>query len=77
MDFALVARTFEALRITPPPRLILLEAQTLSFAHVAPSGLRARGEQALEERDTERRAEAAQERATQNSVLHDRAPRWR
>lgn len=36
MDFSLVARTFETLRLTPPARLILLEAQTLASAHVPP-----------------------------------------
>jgi len=36
MDFSLVAQTFDVLRITPPPKLILLEAQTLSSAHVPP-----------------------------------------
>ncbi len=36
MDFALVAKIFETLRITPLPKLILLEAQTLSSAHVPP-----------------------------------------
>ncbi len=36
MDFNLVASTFETLRITPPPKLALLEAQTLSSAHVPP-----------------------------------------
>ncbi len=36
MDFSLVAQTFDILRIAPPPRLILLEAQTLSAAHVPP-----------------------------------------
>ena len=34
MDFALVAQVFEVLRISPPAKLILLEAQTLSAAHV-------------------------------------------
>jgi tetrapyrrole methylase family protein / MazG family protein len=34
MDFSLIAQTFETLRIPPPPKLILLEAQTLSSAHV-------------------------------------------
>jgi len=29
MDFALVSRVFDVLRLTPPPRLTLLEAQTL------------------------------------------------
>ena len=36
MDFSLVAQTFDALRITPPPKLILLEARTLASAHVPP-----------------------------------------
>src|SRR5688500_11299625 len=36
MDFSLVAQTFETLRIPPPPKLMLLEAQTLSSAHVLP-----------------------------------------
>jgi len=36
MDFSLVARTFDTLQLTPPSRLILLEAQTLSSAHVPP-----------------------------------------
>lgn len=36
MDFSLVASAFETLRIVPPPKLILLEAQTLSSAHVPP-----------------------------------------
>jgi tetrapyrrole methylase family protein/MazG family protein len=36
MDFSLVASTFETLRITPPSKLTLLEAQTLSSAHVPP-----------------------------------------
>jgi len=36
MDFSLVAKTFESLRISPPSKLILLEAQTLSSAHVPP-----------------------------------------
>jgi tetrapyrrole methylase family protein/MazG family protein len=34
MDFSLVAQTFDVLRIAPPPKLALLEAQTLSSAHV-------------------------------------------
>ena len=34
MDFSLVARTFDTLQISPPSKLILLEAQTLAFAHV-------------------------------------------
>jgi len=36
MDFTQVAQTFEALRIPPPPKLILLEALTLASAHVPP-----------------------------------------
>jgi tetrapyrrole methylase family protein/MazG family protein len=36
MDFSLVARSFDVLRIIPPPQLILLEAQTLASAHVPP-----------------------------------------
>lgn len=36
MDFSLVARVFDILRITPPPRLVLLEARTLASAHVPP-----------------------------------------
>jgi tetrapyrrole methylase family protein/MazG family protein len=36
MDFSLIAQTFEALRITPPSKLILLEGQTLASAHVLP-----------------------------------------
>jgi tetrapyrrole methylase family protein/MazG family protein len=36
MDFALVARTFETLRVDPPSRLVLLEARTLASAHVPP-----------------------------------------
>jgi tetrapyrrole methylase family protein/MazG family protein len=36
MDFSLVTSTFETLRITPPSRLILLEARTLASAHVPP-----------------------------------------
>jgi tetrapyrrole methylase family protein / MazG family protein len=36
MDFALAARIFDVLRIPPPPRLVLLEAATLSSAHVPP-----------------------------------------
>jgi tetrapyrrole methylase family protein/MazG family protein len=34
MDFSLVAQVFETLRLLPPPKLVLLEAQTLSTAHV-------------------------------------------
>lgn len=36
MDFSLVSSVFETLRITPPPKLILLRAGTLSSAHVPP-----------------------------------------
>ena len=36
MDFSLLARTFETLRITRPPELILLEAPGLRSAHVPP-----------------------------------------
>jgi tetrapyrrole methylase family protein / MazG family protein len=36
MDFSFVAQIFDTLRITPPSRLILLEAQTLASAHVPP-----------------------------------------
>jgi tetrapyrrole methylase family protein/MazG family protein len=36
MDFSLVARTFDTLRIAPPPKLVLLEAETLSSAHIPP-----------------------------------------
>ena len=36
MDFSLVSRIFDTLRIAPPPKLILLEAETLSSAHVPP-----------------------------------------
>ena len=36
MDFSLVNSVFETLRISPPSRLILLEAQTLAEAHVPP-----------------------------------------
>src|SRR6185436_14843504 len=36
MDFSLVARTFDTLRLSPPSKLILLEAQTLTSAHVPP-----------------------------------------
>ena len=36
MDFSLVAQTFETLRLEPPSKLILLEARTLSSAHVPP-----------------------------------------
>jgi len=36
MDFPLVASIFDTLRISPPPKLILLEARTLASAHVPP-----------------------------------------
>ena len=36
MDFTLIAQTFDTLRIPPPSKLTLLEAQTLSAAHVPP-----------------------------------------
>ena len=36
MDFSLVTKTFESLGISPPPKLILLEAWTLASAHVPP-----------------------------------------
>lgn len=36
MDLSLVAKTFDTLRLSPPSRLILLEARTLSSAHVPP-----------------------------------------
>lgn len=36
MDFTLIIRTFELLRIPAPPRLILLGARTLADAHVPP-----------------------------------------
>ncbi len=36
MDFNLIASAFETLRIAPPSKLILLEAQTLSSAHIPP-----------------------------------------
>jgi tetrapyrrole methylase family protein/MazG family protein len=36
MDFTLVAQTFETLRLSPPEKLILLEARTLAEAHVPP-----------------------------------------
>src|SRR5574341_1635788 len=36
MNFSLIAQTFETLRFPPPPRLVLLEARTLSAAHVPP-----------------------------------------
>jgi tetrapyrrole methylase family protein/MazG family protein len=36
MDFSVVSQTFETLRLSPPPRLILLEAGVLAAAHVPP-----------------------------------------
>ena len=36
MDFSRIAQIFDALRIPPPEKLILLEARTLSSAHVPP-----------------------------------------
>ncbi len=36
MDFSLVTQTFDTLRIAPPSKLILLEARTLTSAHVPP-----------------------------------------
>jgi tetrapyrrole methylase family protein/MazG family protein len=36
MDFSLVAQTFDVLGLSPPSKLILLEARTLSSAHVPP-----------------------------------------
>ncbi len=36
MDFHLISSVFETLRLTPPSKLILLEAQTLASAHVPP-----------------------------------------
>src|SRR6266540_2942680 len=36
MDFTLVAKIFDTLRISPPSKLILLDAQTLASAHVLP-----------------------------------------
>ena len=36
MDFNMIASTFKTLRITPPSKLILLEARTLSSAHYPP-----------------------------------------
>jgi tetrapyrrole methylase family protein / MazG family protein len=36
MDLSLVASTFETLRLAPPSKLTLLEAQTLKSAHVPP-----------------------------------------
>ncbi|MCC6499420.1 MAG: nucleoside triphosphate pyrophosphohydrolase [Anaerolineales bacterium] len=36
MDFSLIAQIFDALRISPPLRLTLLDASTLASAHVPP-----------------------------------------
>lgn len=36
MDFELVSHVFEILRLTPPPRLTLLDARTLASAHYPP-----------------------------------------
>ncbi len=36
MDFSLVSAVFDTLQITPPPKLVLLEAGILSAAHVPP-----------------------------------------
>jgi tetrapyrrole methylase family protein / MazG family protein len=36
MDLSLVTSVFDTLRISPPPRLTLLEARTLASAHVSP-----------------------------------------
>lgn len=36
MDFKLISSVFDTLRITPPPKLILLEAETLLSVHVPP-----------------------------------------
>ncbi len=36
MDFSLVTKTFDTLRFPPPSKLVLLEARTLSLAHVPP-----------------------------------------
>jgi tetrapyrrole methylase family protein / MazG family protein len=36
MDLSLVTSVFDTLRISPPPRLTLLEARTLASAHVPP-----------------------------------------
>ena len=36
MDFTLVGKTFDVLGITPPTKVVLLEAQTLSEVHVPP-----------------------------------------
>jgi tetrapyrrole methylase family protein/MazG family protein len=37
MDFSLLTRTFSALRLDAPPRLVLLEARTLADAHFPPT----------------------------------------
>lgn len=37
MDWTLVSTVFETLRLSPPPKLILLEAQTLSSLHFPPT----------------------------------------
>jgi len=36
MDFTLVSHVFDTLRLSPPSKLVLLEARTLSSAHVPP-----------------------------------------
>lgn len=36
MDFSLVSQAFDTLHLSPPPKLILLEAGTLASAHVPP-----------------------------------------
>lgn len=36
MDFSVVSQAFETLRLSPPPKLILLEAGALASAHVPP-----------------------------------------
>src|SRR5215510_905759 len=36
MDFSLVTQVFDSLGIPPPSKLVLLEARTLSSAHVPP-----------------------------------------
>ena len=36
MDFTLVAKAFDVLQISPPSKLILLDAQTLTSSHVPP-----------------------------------------
>ncbi len=36
MDFGLISSAFDTLRIAPPPKLILLEAQSLASAHYPP-----------------------------------------